>query len=63
VKAVTVKGQQAASSDQHDVIVTGSGPGGGTTATQLAKTGGISPEWPIGYDELEPCYVQADHQY
>src|SRR5581483_10565065 len=23
--------------------------------------GGISPRWPIGYDELEPYYTQAEH--
>ncbi len=25
--------------------------------------GGISPAWPIGYDELEPYYTQAEHRY
>lgn len=127
--------------DNYDVIVIGSGPGGGTTASELAKTGkrvlliergdylpreranweskavfadnryvatetfydredkpfrpelhffvggnskvygaalfrlnpsdftgvlhpgGVSPEWPISYDDLEPYYVRAEHQY
>jgi len=25
--------------------------------------GGISPAWPISYEDLEPYYVQAEHQY
>ena len=131
----------AAPGDRYDVIVIGSGPGGGTTAAELAKTGkrvlliergdflpreranweseavfadnryvaqetfydiddkpfrpelhyfvggnskmygaalfrlnptdfggvrhpgGISPEWPISYDDLERYYVRAEHLY
>ncbi|HEX8029939.1 MAG TPA: GMC family oxidoreductase [Vicinamibacterales bacterium] len=29
----------------------------------LAHHGGISPQWPIGYDELEPYYGEAEHLY
>ena len=25
--------------------------------------GGVSPAWPISYDELEPCYTQAENHY
>jgi choline dehydrogenase-like flavoprotein len=25
--------------------------------------GGVSPEWPISYDDLEPYYTQAEHLY
>jgi choline dehydrogenase-like flavoprotein len=25
--------------------------------------GGVSPRWPIGYDELEPYYTRAEHLY
>ncbi|MEP6843931.1 MAG: GMC family oxidoreductase [Pseudolysinimonas sp.] len=133
--------QTPAPSEHYDVIVIGSGPGGGTTAAKLAETGkrilliergdflpreranwdskevfaenryvadetfydahdkpfrpelhyfvggnskvygaalfrltpgdfgdvrhpgGISPAWPISYDELEPYYVKAEHMY
>jgi choline dehydrogenase-like flavoprotein len=29
----------------------------------LRHHGGISPAWPIGYDELEPYYTEAEHLY
>ncbi|MEO7507838.1 MAG: GMC family oxidoreductase, partial [Pyrinomonadaceae bacterium] len=29
----------------------------------LRHHGGVSPAWPIGYDELEPYYTQAEHLY
>jgi choline dehydrogenase-like flavoprotein len=30
---------------------------------ELRHHGGISPAWPIGYDELEPYYTEAEHLY
>lgn len=30
---------------------------------ELVHAGGVSPAWPIGYDELEPYYTQAEHLY
>jgi choline dehydrogenase-like flavoprotein len=30
---------------------------------ELRHKGGISPAWPISYDELEPYYTQAEHLY
>ncbi len=30
---------------------------------ELHHHGGLSPAWPIGYDELEPYYTQAEHLY
>ncbi|MCA9102379.1 MAG: GMC family oxidoreductase [Planctomycetales bacterium] len=30
---------------------------------ELAHEDGISPAWPISYDELEPYYTQAEHLY
>jgi choline dehydrogenase-like flavoprotein len=30
---------------------------------ELRHQGGISPAWPIGYDELEPYYLKAEHLY
>jgi choline dehydrogenase-like flavoprotein len=30
---------------------------------ELRHHGGLSPSWPIGYDELEPYYTQAEHLY
>lgn len=30
---------------------------------ELRHHGGVSPAWPIGYDELEPYYTQAEHLY
>lgn len=30
---------------------------------EIKHHGGISPEWPIGYDDLEPYYTQAEHLY
>src|SRR5438445_49039 len=29
----------------------------------LAHAGGVSPAWPISYDELEPYYTRAEHLY
>jgi choline dehydrogenase-like flavoprotein len=29
----------------------------------LRHHGGMSPAWPIGYDELEPYYTEAEHLY
>ncbi len=34
-----------------------------TDFTGVAHPGGISPAWPISYDDLEPYYVQAEHLY
>jgi choline dehydrogenase-like flavoprotein len=31
--------------------------------SELRHHGGISPAWPIGYDELEPYYTQAEYLY
>lgn len=30
---------------------------------ELRHHGGISPAWPISYDELEPYYTQAENLY
>ena len=30
---------------------------------ELRHHGGISPAWPISYDELEPYYTAAEHLY
>src|SRR5690242_2877715 len=30
---------------------------------EIRHYGGISPAWPISYDELEPYYTQAEHLY
>jgi choline dehydrogenase-like flavoprotein len=30
---------------------------------EIRHHGGISPAWPISYDELEPYYLQAEHLY
>jgi len=30
---------------------------------EVKHYGGISPEWPIGYDDFEPYYTQAEHLY
>jgi choline dehydrogenase-like flavoprotein len=30
---------------------------------EVKHHGGISPAWPIGYDDLEPYYTQAEHLY
>ena len=30
---------------------------------EVKHHGGISPEWPIGYDDLESYYTQAEHLY
>jgi choline dehydrogenase-like flavoprotein len=30
---------------------------------ELVHDGGISPAWPIGYDELEPYYTKAEYLY
>ena len=60
------------SENHYDVIIIGSGAGGGTLAYRLAPTGkrvlvlergGISPAWPISYDDLEPYYTVAEKLY
>jgi len=30
---------------------------------ELRHHGGVSPAWPIGYDDLEPFYDEAEHMY
>ncbi len=30
---------------------------------ELRHHGGISPAWPVGYDEMEPWYTKAEHLY
>jgi choline dehydrogenase-like flavoprotein len=30
---------------------------------EVKHAGGMSPAWPIGYDDLEPYYTQAEHLY
>jgi choline dehydrogenase-like flavoprotein len=30
---------------------------------EVRHHGGVSPAWPIGYDELEPYYTEAEHLY
>jgi choline dehydrogenase-like flavoprotein len=31
--------------------------------SELRHHGGVSPAWPISYDEMEPYYTQAENQY
>ena len=31
--------------------------------TEVRHFGGLSPAWPISYDDMEPYYVQAEHLY
>ena len=31
--------------------------------SDLRHYGGVSPAWPIGYDDLEPYYTEAEHLY
>ncbi|MBW4032980.1 MAG: GMC family oxidoreductase [Acidobacteria bacterium] len=31
--------------------------------TGVRHPGGVTPEWPISYDDLEPHYVKAEHMY
>lgn len=30
---------------------------------EVVHHGGVSPSWPIGYEDLEPYYVEAEHLY
>jgi choline dehydrogenase-like flavoprotein len=30
---------------------------------EIAHHGGVSPAWPIGYDDIEPYYTKAEHLY
>jgi choline dehydrogenase-like flavoprotein len=30
---------------------------------ELKHHGGVSPAWPVGYDEMEPYYTKAEHLY
>src|SRR5712691_5216276 len=30
---------------------------------EIRHHGGLSPAWPISYDEMEPYYTQAEYQY
>jgi len=30
---------------------------------EIRHHGGISPAWPVSYDDLEPYYAEAEHQY
>ena len=30
---------------------------------EIAHHGGVSPAWPIGYDDMEPYYTRAEHLY
>ena len=30
---------------------------------ELRHHDGVSPAWPVGYDEMEPHYTQAEHLY
>jgi choline dehydrogenase-like flavoprotein len=30
---------------------------------ELRHSGGLSPAWPVGYDDFEPYYTQAEHLY
>ncbi|MFN0071057.1 MAG: GMC oxidoreductase [Chloroflexota bacterium] len=30
---------------------------------EIQHAGGVSPAWPIGYDDLEPYYTRAEHLY
>src|SRR5919197_1267126 len=76
------------SSEHYDVIIIGTGAGGGTLAHKLAPSGkrilllerggylprepefgevehygGLSPAWPISYQDLEPYYAEAERLY
>ena len=49
---------------QHQVLrcrAVPAAPGG--LRRDLRHYGGVSPAWPIGYDDLEPYYTEAEHLY
>ena len=62
--------------DHYDVIIIGTGAGGNTKffgavlfrmrredVGEIKHYGGISPAWPLTYDDMEPYYTEAEKDY
>ena len=48
---------------EHQVLRRGPVPPATGGLRRVRHHGGISPAWPIAYDDLEPYYTQAEHLY
>ena len=48
---------------QHQVLRRGAVPAATRGLRGDRHHGGLSPAWPIGYEELEPYYTEAEHLY